>query len=62
MLSTLGKNLEAVIAERISYAEETDGLLPATHCGARKTTASRAGLALLFSLKNKCTSHEGIAR
>ncbi|KJZ68315.1 hypothetical protein HIM_12296 [Hirsutella minnesotensis 3608] len=34
LLSTLGKILEAVVAERISYAVEAHGLLPANHFGA----------------------------
>ncbi|KAJ5159355.1 reverse transcriptase [Penicillium coprophilum] len=36
LLNTLGKFLEAVIARRISYAVETEGLLPDTHLGGRK--------------------------
>ena len=36
LLSTLGKVLEAVIAERLSYAVETYGLLPTNHFGAGK--------------------------
>jgi hypothetical protein len=36
LLSTLGKILEAVVADRISYAVETYGLLPTNHFGARK--------------------------
>jgi Ribonuclease HI len=36
LLNTLGKFLEAVIARRISYAVETEGLLPNTHLGGRK--------------------------
>lgn len=36
LLSTLGKVLEAVIAERLSHAVETYGLLPTSHFGARK--------------------------
>jgi hypothetical protein len=35
LLSALGKLLEAVVAERISYAVEPYGLLPANHFGAR---------------------------
>ncbi|KAJ6438998.1 hypothetical protein O9K51_08401 [Purpureocillium lavendulum] len=34
LLSTLGKILEAVVAERISYVAEPYGLLPANHFGA----------------------------
>ncbi|RKK57447.1 hypothetical protein BFJ69_g17470 [Fusarium oxysporum] len=35
LLSTLGKILEAVVAERISHAVEIHGLLPTNHFGAR---------------------------
>ncbi|KJZ72791.1 hypothetical protein HIM_07735 [Hirsutella minnesotensis 3608] len=47
LLSTLGKILEAVVAERISYAVETYGLLPANHFGARKRRSSEQALLLL---------------
>ena len=36
MLNTLGKFLEAVVARRISYSVETEGLLPKTHLGGRR--------------------------
>lgn len=36
LLSTLGKILETVVADRISYAVELFGLLPTNHFGARK--------------------------
>ncbi|RYC77763.1 hypothetical protein BFJ63_vAg19363, partial [Fusarium oxysporum f. sp. narcissi] len=36
LLATLGKVLESVVAERISHAVETHGLLPTNHFGARK--------------------------
>ncbi|EEA25056.1 reverse transcriptase, putative [Talaromyces marneffei ATCC 18224] len=36
LLNTLGKFLEAIIARRISYAMETEGLLPKSHLGGRK--------------------------
>ncbi len=36
LLSTLGKTLELIIAERISHTVETLGLLPANHFRARK--------------------------
>ncbi|OQD72542.1 hypothetical protein PENANT_c238G09961, partial [Penicillium antarcticum] len=36
LLNTLGKFLEAVVARRISYAAETNGLLPRSHLGGRK--------------------------
>lgn len=47
LLSTLGKLLEAVVAERISFAVETYGLLPANHFGARKQKSAEQALLLL---------------
>ena len=47
LLSTLGKALESVVAERISYAVETFGLLPTNHFGARKMRSTEQALLLL---------------
>ncbi|KAM4067784.1 reverse transcriptase (RNA-dependent DNA polymerase) [Hirsutella rhossiliensis] len=47
LLSTLGKILEAVVAERISYAVEAQGLLPTNHFGARKRRSADQALVLL---------------
>ena len=47
LLSTLGKALESVVAERISYMAETFGLLPANHFGARKKRSTEQALMLL---------------
>ena len=47
LLSTLGKALESVVAERISYAVETFGLLPTNHFGARKKRSAEQALVLL---------------
>ena len=47
LLATLGKVLESVIAERISYAVETHGLLPTNHFGARKQRSAEQALLLL---------------
>jgi ribonuclease HI len=47
LLSTLGKVLESVVAERISYVAETFGLLPASHFGARKKRSAEQALILL---------------
>ena len=47
LLATLGKVLESVIAERISYAVETYGLLPTNHFGARKRRSAEQALLLL---------------
>ncbi|KAJ5144474.1 hypothetical protein N7526_001982 [Penicillium atrosanguineum] len=47
LLATLGKLLESVIAERISHAVETYGLLPTSHFGARKQRSAEQALLLL---------------
>jgi hypothetical protein len=47
LLSTLGKVLESVVAERISYAVETFGLLLTNHFGARKKRSTEQALLLL---------------
>ena len=47
LLSTLGKILEAVVAERLFYAVETSGLLPANHFGARKRRSTEQALLIL---------------
>lgn len=47
MLCTLGKVLESVIAERISHAAKTFGLLPANHFGALKQRSAEQALLLL---------------
>ncbi|KAJ5449492.1 uncharacterized protein N7458_005941 [Penicillium daleae] len=47
LLATLGKILESVVAERISHAVETYGLLPTSHFGARKQRSAEQALALL---------------
>lgn len=47
MLSTLGKVLKAVVAERISYAAETFGFLPTNHFKARKKRSAEQALLLL---------------
>jgi hypothetical protein len=47
LLSTLGKILEAVVADRISYAVEQFGIPPTNHFGARKRRSAEQAL-LLF--------------
>jgi len=47
LLATLGKVLESVVAERISYAVETYGLLPANHFGARKQRSAEQAILVL---------------
>ena len=45
--ATLGKILESVIAERISYVAETYNLLPENHFGARRRRSAEQALILL---------------
>jgi hypothetical protein len=47
LLATLGKILESVVAERISHAVETYGLLPTSHFGARKRRSAEQALLLM---------------
>ena len=47
LLATLGKVLESVVAERLSHAVETYGLLPTNHFGARKQRSAEQALMLL---------------
>ena len=47
LLPTLGKALEALAAERISYVVEQHGLLPTNHFGARKRRSTEQALTLL---------------
>ncbi|RFU31200.1 Acting on ester bonds/RNA-directed DNA polymerase/Ribonuclease H, partial [Scytalidium lignicola] len=47
LLAILGKILESVVAERISHAVETYGLLPTNHFGARKQRSAEQALLLL---------------
>jgi hypothetical protein len=47
LLSTLGKIMEAVVAERVSFAAEAHGLLPANHYGARRQRSAEQALMVL---------------
>ncbi|KAJ5264619.1 hypothetical protein N7505_007412 [Penicillium chrysogenum] len=47
LLATLGKILESVVAERISHAVETHGLLPTSRFRARKQRSAEQALLLL---------------
>jgi Reverse transcriptase (RNA-dependent DNA polymerase) len=47
LLATLGKIMESVIAERISYVIETYSLLPTNHFRARKQRSAEQALLLL---------------
>ncbi|KAJ3498250.1 hypothetical protein NLG97_g1279 [Lecanicillium saksenae] len=47
LLATLGKILESVIAERLSYVVEVYGLLPTNHFGARKKRSAEQALMVM---------------
>lgn len=47
LLTTFGNLLEAVVAERMSFAVESYGLLPTNHFGARKQRSVKQALLLL---------------
>ena len=49
LLSTLGKTLEAVIAERLSFLAEEHSLLPQNHFGARRRRSAEQALLMLQS-------------
>jgi hypothetical protein len=43
----VGKFLEVIVADRISYAAESHGILPINHYGARKKRCTKQALLLL---------------
>ncbi|KAF9728545.1 zinc knuckle [Paraphaeosphaeria minitans] len=47
LLASLGKGLEAVVAERLSFLAETHRLLPKSHFGARKGRSTTQALTIL---------------
>jgi len=47
LLQTISKVLESVVAERVLYLVETNGLLPRTHFGAKKQRSSIDALVYL---------------
>lgn len=48
LINTLAKYLEAVVAKRISYAVETQGLLPTGHLGGRKGISTDHAIQILL--------------
>jgi ribonuclease HI len=61
LLNTIGKAFDSVIAQRISYAAETYGLLPQTHLGGRKGLSTEHAIHLLVEQIHAGwnTSHAG---
>ena len=47
LLNTVGKVMESVVAKRLSYMAETEGLLPDTHMGGRKKCSVDTAVQLL---------------
>jgi hypothetical protein len=47
LLATLGKNLEALVAEKLSFLAETHRLLPKSHFGARKGRSATQAFTIL---------------
>jgi hypothetical protein len=60
LLITLGKMLEAVVAERISYLVETHNLLPKNHFGARKGRSAVQALALIQEYIYQAWKHKKV--
>ena len=58
LLSTLGKLLEAVLAERLSYLDETYKLLPKAHFGARKQRSTIDALLYLTEQIHQAWKHK----
>ena len=59
LLNTLGKALEAVVAERIRFAAETHALLPDTQIGGRRIRSTETALQLIT---NKIYTIWGVKR
>jgi hypothetical protein len=47
LLATIGKGLEAVVANRLSFMAEKHGLLPRNHLGARKKRSCERAISIL---------------
>jgi hypothetical protein len=47
LLATIGKGLEAVVANRLSFMAEKHGLLPRNHFGARKKRSCERAISIL---------------
>jgi len=60
LLITLGKMLEALVAERISYLAEAHNLLPKNHFGARKGRSAIQALALIQEYIYQAWKHKKV--
>lgn len=60
-MSTLGKELEKIIATGIAHAVVEYGLLPAEHCGGRKLTSSGNALHMVMEAVHAAWKSEAVA-
>ena len=61
LLSTLGKALEAVIANRLAYLADTHGLLPSRHTGGRKLASTEHAMHFLVQRIHQAWSEGKVA-
>ena len=61
LLNTLGKALEAVIANRLAYLADTHGLLPSRHTGGRKLASAEHAMHFLLQRIHRAWSEGKVA-
>ena len=61
LLSTLGKALEAVIANRLAYLADTHGVLPSRHTGGRKLASTEHAIHFLLQRIHQAWSKGQVA-
>ena len=61
LLSTLGKALESILANRLAWAAETHGLLPNLHLEGRRGISSEAAVHVLVELIHKAWAQGRVA-
>ena len=61
LLNTLGKALEAIVANRITYLADTYGLLPSHHTGGRKLASTDHAIHLLLQRIHEAWSDAKVA-
>ena len=61
LLSTIGKALESILANRLAWAAETHGLLPNLHLGGRRGISSEAAVHVLVELIHKAWAQGKVA-
>lgn len=61
LLNTLGKALEAVVANRIAYVADTHGLLPSRHTGGRKLASTEHAMHFLLQRIHQAWSEGKVA-